>query len=167
MQNSNTISITKTDRNRFKLETSVELSKPLEKVFDFFSKAENLEVLTPEYLNFKILTPLPITMNEGRLIDYQIRLFGIPIRWRTEIKQWNPPHSFMDTQLKGPYLLWEHTHSFESLGERGTRMIDVVEYSVPGGMLIDFLFVRKKLLAIFNFRRKKMLEIATTWETNL
>ncbi len=132
------------------------VKQPPDKVFDFFSKAENLEVLTPKWLKFQIVTPLPIAMKQGTLIDYKINLFGIPMQWRSEISTWQPPESFTDTQLKGPYSKWVHTHRFEEK-DGGTVIIDNVEYRVPGAFLtplINTLFVKPQLNQIFNFRAK-------------
>lgn len=125
-------------------------------VFDFFSNAANLQELTPDWIEFKILTPQPIHLHQGTLIDYQLRIHGIPIRWRTEILRWNPPHSFVDTQILGPYTRWVHEHRFEPV-PGGTRMIDHVEYRPPGGWLINRLFVRRDVQRIFNFRRETLV----------
>ena len=89
------------------------MNKAITKVFDFFSKAENLDLLTPKWLRFEIVTPLPIEMKTGALIDYRLRLHGIRIRWRTQIALWDPPFRFVDAQVKGSYKLWIHEHSFE------------------------------------------------------
>ena len=88
------------------------LPRPLDEVFPFFSEARNLEELTPPWLKFEVLTPAPIVMRPGALIDYRIKIHGLPIRWRTEIVEWDPPHRFIDVQLNGPYKLWHHTHTF-------------------------------------------------------
>ena len=128
---------------------------PIDEVFDFFSNAHNLEALTPELLEFKVLTPAPIAMFPGALIDYRLRVHGIPLRWRTEITEWDPPHGFVDTQLKGPYTLWHHTHRFETEGE-GTRCRDTVLYRVFGGRLIQRLFVGRDVEAIFTYRQSEM-----------
>ncbi|MCU0423272.1 MAG: SRPBCC family protein [Bacteroidia bacterium] len=138
------------------------IKKPLLEVFDFFSKAENLNVLTPPELHFTILTPLPIQMKNGALIDYSIKLNGIPFKWKTEIEIWNPPHQFVDQQLKGPYVRWHHTHNFKSLDDHTTEMTDIVEYLSPGWILepvITALIVRKRVEAIFDYREKKLHEI--------
>lgn len=153
------IQITKESANLYKLYTSIKFNKPVEEIFDFFCKAENLEKITPPYLNFKILTPLPIVMNKSALIDYKISLNKIPMKWRTLISEWNPTSSFTDTQIKGPYLKWEHTHKFTPINENLCKMEDIVYYSVPGGAIINFLFVEKKLREIFSYRKEIMLEL--------
>lgn len=142
----------------FVLRSSVVLGQSRERVFEFFSDAFRLQQITPEWLNFRVLTPAPIHIRTGCLIDYSIRLHGIPIRWRTEISSWDPPFSFTDRQLKGPYRLWEHLHTFEAVPE-GTLAVDEVRYRVFGGRLINRFFVQKDLERIFNFREKTMLEL--------
>ncbi|MBM80571.1 MAG: CDP-paratose 2-epimerase [Planctomycetaceae bacterium] len=124
-------------------------------VFELFSDAFQLEHLTPPWLNFRVLTPGPIEMCSGRLIDYQIRLHGLPIRWRTEITEWDPPFCFTDSQLRGPYRSWVHTHTFEEL-DGGTLVRDRVEYQVPGGSLTNRLFVQGDLRRIFNYRHNQL-----------
>ncbi len=132
-------------------ETELWLPVPRAKVFPFFSDARNLETITPPWLNFQILTPGEIPMRVGALIDYQIRIHGWPVCWRTEITGWNPPFSFCDEQRRGPYRLWRHTHTFvEKTG--GTLCRDRVEYVVPGGRLINWLFVRHDVEKIFTYR---------------
>jgi len=106
----------------------------LETVFQFFADAFNLESITPPWLNFEVLTPRPFEMRQGCLIDYKLRLHAIPIKWKTEISAWEPPFRFVDRQLSGPYRSWIHEHRFESVDD-GTRVIDRVEYQVPGGAL--------------------------------
>ncbi len=127
-----------------------------EEVFPFFADARNLEALTPSFLGFRILTPLPIEMREGALIDYSLSLFGIPLRWKTRISAWEPGVRFVDEQLSGPYALWRHTHSFERRGG-GTLMRDVVEYREPFGPLgaiAHHLFVARTVERIFDYRRE-------------
>ena len=140
----------------YRYESETLLDAPLAQVFDFFSKAENLEALTPSTLKFQILTPLPIEIRKGTLIDYKLTLHGIPFRWRTEISIWEPNHRFMDRQLKGPYKMWEHEHRFAAEGDK-TRMWDTVNYLLPGGPLGAIphaLFIRREIEGIFAFRSK-------------
>jgi ligand-binding SRPBCC domain-containing protein len=137
------------------------IKRPLEEVFQFFSKAENLNLLTPPELSFKILTPLPIKMQAGTLIDYRIKLNGIPFNWRTEISTWKVNECFVDQQLKGPYKIWHHTQSFTAVNE-GTLMIDEVKYLSPGWILeplIEKFFIKKKVEGIFDYRNSKLKEI--------
>lgn len=143
------------------LEVTTIINKPLDIVFDFFSKAENLNELTPPELSFKILTPLPIEMRKGAIIDYRIKLNGIPFNWKTEICTWEPGKQFTDQQLKGPYVKWHHTHSFEAMGNQ-TKMTDRIEYLSPGWFLeplIHHLFVKKRVEGIFIYREQKLHEI--------
>ncbi len=132
-------------------ETELWLPVRRETVFPFFADARNLEVITPPWLNFKILTPGEIPMRVGALIDYQIRIHGFPVRWRTRIADWNPPVSFVDEQLRGPYRLWHHTHTFAEK-DSGTLCRDRVEYAVPGGALVNKFFVRADVEKIFAYR---------------
>ena len=144
----------------YELRRQVFIPAPVEDVFSFFSKVENLNLLTPSWLYFNILTPLPIKMEKNVLIDYSIKLLGFRLIWKTEIMVWQPPHRFVDSQLEGPYRVWEHLHMFEEKGG-GTQMEDVIRYAVPGFVLsplIHFLFVRPRLEKIFSFREKSILE---------
>ena len=131
------------------------LSVPLETTFEFFSDARNLEEITPPFLKFRIVTPAPIEMEPGALIDYQLKLRGIPLRWRTEIVDWDPPRGFTDVQLRGPYRKWVHRHDFKE-ENGGTLVSDTVHYRVPGGSLADRMFVRKDLIRIFAYRHTKI-----------
>ena len=137
------------------------VARPLEEVFRFFSDAGNLQRITPAYLDFQILTPRPIEIRPGTLLDYRLKWHGFPIRWRTRILEWNPPHSFVDLQLKGPYRLWRHTHTFHA-GNGGTRMVDTVDYALPLGLLGELahtLKVRKDVEGIFEYRRQSIARI--------
>jgi ligand-binding SRPBCC domain-containing protein len=136
----------------------VSLQQTREEVFGFFAEAQNLEVLTPPWIHFQILTPMPITIQEGTLIDYRLKIHGLPVRWRTEIVTWEPPFRFVDTQVRGPYRVWIHEHQFLET-EDGTSMIDTVDYDVLGGTLIDRLFVRSDIERVFAYRRKKIIEL--------
>ena len=130
-------------------------------VFAFFADAHNLERITPPFLRFKVLTPAPIPMQTGTLIDYSLRLYGWPIRWKTRIELFVTEDRFVDTQLKGPYRHWRHLHEFEEV-DGGTRMRDTVDYALPYGplgSLVRTLFVRRALERIFDYRRKAITEI--------
>jgi ligand-binding SRPBCC domain-containing protein len=132
-----------------------------EKVFAFFSNAENLDRITPDWLKFEILTATPLRMEAGALIDYRIRIRGFPLKWRTRIEVWEPPSRFVDVQVKGPYVLWLHTHTF--IEERGgTLCRDYVRYWPRGGRLMDRLFVRRDVERIFEFRGKRLGQIFGT-----
>ncbi len=134
------------------------LPAPIGEVFAFFSDARNLERITPKTVRFEILTPEPIEMGVGTLIDYRLRIKGLPIRWRTQICEWDPPSRFADEQLKGPYHLWHHTHWFKKDGER-TLIGDRIEYRPRGGPLINALFVKRDVKGIFTYRQKVLAEI--------
>lgn len=140
-------------------ETAV--SKPIEEVFAFFINAENLNVITPPELNFTIITPLPIDIKKGTLIDYKIKLNGVSFKWKTEITLWEPPFRFIDTQLKGPYKVWIHEHICVSQGN-GTIVKDIVSYLPPGWLfepVIHKLVVKKRLDRIFDYRQNKIRSI--------
>jgi ligand-binding SRPBCC domain-containing protein len=127
------------------------LPLPPEKLFSFFADAENLQAITPLWLHFQIVTPGPIEMRAGTLIDYRLRVRGLPMRWRTLISQWQPPHRFVDEQLRGPYRQWIHEHTFEPYGG-GTRARDYVRNAVPLDFLTHRWLVRPDLEKIFLFR---------------
>jgi len=140
------------------LERELWVPHPLADVFSFFSKAENLERLTPPWMHFRILTPLPIDMKTGAHITYALRVRGLPLRWLTEIERWNPPVEFIDVQLKGPYKLWRHTHTFRAEGA-GTRIGDRVEYTLPFGPLgraVHRLQVARDIATIFDYRAQQV-----------
>ena len=132
------------------------LDVPPERAFEFFSRAENLEAITPPLLRFRITTPGPIEMGVGTLIRYRLRLHGIPVSWLTRIEEWDPPHGFVDRQVRGPYALWHHTHRFEPIDQDRTLMTDVVRYGHrlgPLGSLAERLAVHRDLERIFDHRR--------------
>jgi len=132
------------------LTTSAHVPAPLDRVFDFFSHAENLQLLTPPWLHFEIRSPVPITMRQGTEIEYRIRLHGIPLSWRSEITSWDPPGRFVDTQIRGPYRRWIHTHRFTAV-DGVTLIDDAVDFDVTCGRLIGAL-VARDLRSIFTYR---------------
>lgn len=128
--------------------------EPIDKVFEFFSRPENLAVITPKSVGFIILTPSPIEMKCGVLISYTIRLLFARVRWTSIISSYEPPHRFVDEQLRGPYAFWHHTHTFRKTDE-GTLITDDVRYSIPFsvfGIIVHRTFVRRQLSKIFSFR---------------
>jgi hypothetical protein len=148
-------------RSRFKLEREQVVPRPRGEVFAFFSKAENLEILTPGFLHFEILTPLPIRMAPGTIIDYRIKLFGVPRKWRTLIEAHEPERRFVDVQARGPYAFWRHVHEFDDV-PGGTRIRDAVDYELPFGPLgvvTHTIFVGRTLRKIFDFRREKIADL--------
>jgi ligand-binding SRPBCC domain-containing protein len=139
------------------LEREQRVEIPIERAFEFYGDARNLERITPPWLGFVVTTPAPIEMGPGTLIEYQLRLHRVPVRWRTRIEAWEPPRRFVDAQVKGPYTLWEHTHTFEEDGSGATIIRDRVRYSIPFGplgMLAERLLVRRDLRRIFDYRRE-------------
>ena len=130
-------------------------------VFPFFADAGNLARITPPELAFAIETPLPIALRAGAELAYRLRLWGVPFRWRTRIAAWDPPHGFVDEQIRGPYRLWRHTHTFRRAGDGETIMLDRVEYALPFppfGELAHFL-VSRQLERIFDYRRDVVREL--------
>lgn len=141
------------------------LPAPPARVFPFFADAFNLERITPPWLGFRVLTPVPIAMAAGARIDYRLRLAGVPLRWRTVIREWKPDESFVDEQERGPYALWRHEHRFVPVGD-GTLMTDVVRYRLPLGPLgraVHAVAVRGALAAIFDHRFQAIRELRP-WE---
>jgi ligand-binding SRPBCC domain-containing protein len=140
------------------LETEMWLPLPIKKVFAFFGDARNLAEITPPWLHFQILTPMPVEMKAGTLLDYRLRVRGLPLRWQTEILEWDPPHRFVDRQNRGPYRQWLHTHTFEER-DGGTLIRDRVEYAVPGWIfepIVHGCFVGPDIRKIFEYRREKV-----------
>jgi len=126
----------------------------MEEVFAFFSDANNLQAITPKHLHFHILTPGPIRLEAGARIDYQLKLYGVPVKWATLIESWESPRQFVDVQLRGPYRVWRHTHRFAAEGA-GTRIFDDVEYELPFGPLgrvVEALWARREIGKIFSYR---------------
>jgi len=138
------------------LKRSLTLDLPIEKVFDFFADAANLERITPPELKFHITTPQPFKIKKGALIDYELKLRGFPVRWQTVISVWNPPHEFVDEALKSPYKQWIHRHTFTEIEKNKTLIEDEVKYRLPLEPFGDLAhwFVKKELDYIFDFRQK-------------
>ena len=143
------------------LTRSLTLDLPREQVFDFFADAVNLERITPPELNFHIITPQPISIKKGALIDYKLRLRGFPLVWRTVISVWNPPSEFVDEALKSPYKQWIHRHTFSEIEKNKTLIEDEVRYRLPFEPFADLMhfLVRRELSYIFDFRQKTVVEI--------
>ncbi len=142
----------------FTLTNELWLPAPPWDVFPFFADAFNLERITPPMLRFRVLTPPPIAMGVGTLLDYRVWLRGIPMRWQSEITAWEPPHRFVDEQRRGPYRLWVHEHTFAAQ-DGGTVARDNVRYAAPGGGLVQRLFVEPDLRRIFEYRSTALREI--------
>ena len=143
-----------------KIDHELWLARPIEEVFEFFSDARNLEAVTPRHFDFRVVTTPPIELKVGALIHYKLNVNGIPLGWTTRIETWDPPHGFSDVQLRGPYKLWHHTHTFTATGG-GTMITDHVDYQLPLGFLGDLahkLWVRRDVESIFAYREKMIRE---------
>jgi ligand-binding SRPBCC domain-containing protein len=137
------------------------IPRPRPEVFAFFADAHNLETLTPPWLRFGLTSAGSIEMAPGTLIAYRMRVHGIPVRWLTRIEEWQPDEHFVDRQLRGPYRLWHHTHTFEPHPD-GTLMVDRVRYLLPFGplgRLAHLAFVRRDLRMIFDYRRDTVVRL--------
>ena len=149
------------DARTYFIEREQWLARPIEEVFAFFGDATNLEAITPAWLRFSVITPAPIVMGAGTLIEYRLRWHRMPLRWTTKIVEWEPPHRFVDTQLQGPYRHWCHTHTFEArMG--GTLIRDEVRYRLPLGWLgvaLHRLGIRRDLESIFDGRARRVREL--------
>ena len=143
------------------LTRTLTLDRPIAEAFEFFGDAANLERITPPELGFHIITPQPIDIKQGVLIDYQLKLHGIPIKWRTEISVWEPPFRFVDQQLRGPYSQWIHTHTFTEIEPNKTQIDDEVRYRLPLEPLGDIahFIVAGQLKYIFDYRQKIVAEL--------
>jgi ligand-binding SRPBCC domain-containing protein len=141
------------------------IPSPLEEVFAFFSEAENLSHLSPPWLGFQQLTEGPVPMRRGQEIDYRVRFLGVPLRWTARIRRWDPPMSFEDEQVRGPYKSWVHSHRFERI-PGGTMVIDRVRYALPAGWLGEVaheLAIERMLDAIFDYRRRALAAHFGSW----
>ena len=139
-----------------RLEREQLLPLPVDDVFGFFARARNLEAITPAWLRFEVLTPEPLAMAPGTMIDYRLRLHGLPLRWVTRIEEWQANRGFVDRQVRGPYRLWHHRHDFTAV-DGGTMVRDLVRYQLPFGplgALAHVALVRRDLERIFDFRQR-------------
>jgi len=143
----------------WRLQSTLWVPHPPAQVFPFFSDAANLGLLTPDWLSFRILTEMPVEMRVGAKIDYRITLRGIPLRWQTRIARWEPCSAFADEQLRGPYAVWHHTHTFTPQ-DGGTVIGDEVVLRPRGGVLAPLVmrFVKRDLSRIFEYRAQVMAE---------
>ncbi len=143
---------------------SQSIDLPRDEVFEFFSNAENLERITPPELGFNIVTPTPIDIKQGTVIDYRLSMYGFPMKWRSEITVWDPPNEFADEQLIGPYKQWIHRHRFTEPEPGKTLMEDEVRYRLPLEPLGDIgqFFVARQLKYIFDHRLKMVDELLLT-----
>jgi ligand-binding SRPBCC domain-containing protein len=142
------------------LEREQWLPKPIGEVFAFFSRPENLQQITPRWLDFRMVET-PKELKPGSLIRYRLRWHGVPVRWTTKITEWNPPHGFVDRELKGPYALWNHEHLFTEK-DGGTTMRDRVSYALPlawAGRIAHWALVRSDVESIFDFREEMMARL--------
>jgi ligand-binding SRPBCC domain-containing protein len=145
----------------YTLQRELWVPRPLPDVFDFFAKAENLERITPPWMQFRIVTPPPIEVRQGTTIAYALRVRGIPLKWISKIDKWDPPHEFVDIQVKGPYKFWHHTHRFSERAG-GTSIEDTVRYALPFGLLgrlVNWLQVAADLAKIFDYRAQQVQEL--------
>lgn len=147
------LDIRHTGSGKYRLVTRMVIGVSVEEVFGFFSEAENLNVITPGWLHFRISSQEPIEMKEGTIIDYRLRLHRVPFNWTSEIRDWSPPFQFRDIQVRGPFKLWSHLHRFTELSPASTLVEDMVDYAVPGNRLVNWLFVERDVRRIFAYRQ--------------
>jgi ligand-binding SRPBCC domain-containing protein len=146
-------------------QTELWLPRPREEVFAFFADAANLDAITPPWVHFHTVTPAPIEMRPGTLIDHKLRIHGLPVRWRSRITVWEPPARFVDEQVRGPYRLWRHEHVFEER-DAGTLVRDRVQYAVPFDFVVHELFVRRDVEKIFAHRTETLRQRFATTVSN-
>lgn len=147
----------------YSLRSELWLPRPRAEVFPFFADAANLQRITPPWLHFEVVTPAPVDMRVGALIDYRLRVRGLPVRWRSEITCWEPPQRFVDEQRRGPYRLWVHEHTFEDV-DGGTLVGDRVEYAVHLGVLVQRFLVGPDVQRIFAYRKQRLRELLWSQE---
>ena len=141
----------------FHFQSRLWLPRPRSEVFEFFSNALNLEGITPPWLQFRVVTALPIRVYKGAEIEYRLRIRGIPVGWRSRITVWDPPHCFVDEQVTGPYRMWIHEHRFID-DSGGTSCEDNVQYAPLGGAFMNKLIVEKDVRKIFAYRSDRLQE---------
>jgi ligand-binding SRPBCC domain-containing protein len=136
-------------------QTELWLPRTRAEVFSFFADVKNLDAITPPWLRFRTVTPAPIEMRPGTLIDHKLRIRGIPVRWRSRITVWEPPARFVDEQVRGPYRFWRHEHIFEER-DGGTLVRDRVQYAVVFDLFVHDLLVRRDVEKIFAYRTEAL-----------
>lgn len=149
------IALSRGPEGLYRLTAEMWLPRRLDEVFAFFADARNLEAITPPWLQFRILTSGQIELRPGALIDYRLKIRGIPVGWQTVIMAWEPPHRFVDRQRKGPYRVWLHEHTFEER-DGGTLARDVVDYDMPLARLLHPLMIKRDITRIFEYRQEKI-----------
>jgi ligand-binding SRPBCC domain-containing protein len=140
------------------------LPRTLDEVFSFFERPENLEAITPPWLHFKMITPTPVHIKQGSIFDYTMRVRGISMHWASLVTEYNPPHSFVDQQIRGPYEYWYNTHRFKETDE-GTHIIEEIRYIMPFGLLgraVHGLMVAQDLQEIFDYRQMAIEKLFLT-----
>jgi ligand-binding SRPBCC domain-containing protein len=143
----------------YRLEREQIVNSPVRETFAFFANPKNLDALTPGFLRFRFVGEPPATLTAGAVLHYRIRLYGVPVDWQSRIEVWEPPACFVDLELRGPYSMWRHTHTFEDAGGGRTLVKDSVEFALPMGPLgtiAYYLFVARSLERIFDFRAERM-----------
>ena len=154
------IEITRKKNNLYRLHDKTIVNASVDDTFNFFSSADNLNLITPPWLRFNIETPRPILMKKNTIIDYKLKLHMISVRWRSLIELWDPPNSFVDKQLIGPYNHWRHLHKIIRLSNEETVVEDIVDYRIPFGFLgraINYFYVKKDLVKIFSYRKNQII----------
>jgi hypothetical protein len=136
-------------------ESDLWLPQSREKVFQFFSDVANLDRITPPWLHFRTVEPGQMEMRKGIVIEHALRIHGLPLRWCSVIKEWDPPSRFVDEQIRGPYRLWVHEHKFEER-DGGTLVHDHVHYAVLMDFLLHRFFIRPDIERIFAYRQEQL-----------
>ena len=157
--------VSKTGRSSYRLTNEIVVGSPLEDVFEFCRDTRYLNQISPPLLHFqpRQRPEIDVKIAAGVEIEYDMRLHGLPVRWRSRISVFDPPHRFVDEQMTGPYLHWSHLHTFQALHDGNTLIGDVVDYKLPGGTVIanlaQMLFVKRDLKKVFSHRSMKYREL--------